>query len=105
MRMTPNHDRLCPTRHQFGNVVTNDRLTEYHAIKNVPNGSVWRLPHLLQIELFDTGFIWRDGCTLDTNTVLQNGFCRINCDLIACCVTMLNTEVVILKVDVEVRKD
>ena len=45
--MTPNHNRFSPARHQLGNVVTNNRFAKHHAIQNVADRPVWRLPHLL----------------------------------------------------------
>ena len=73
--MTPNHYRLSPAGHQLGNIVANNWLTEHHAIQNVSNGSVWRLPHLLQIEFFNTRFVWGDSRTFDADTVLQDCIC------------------------------
>ena len=88
--MTSNHNWLRPTGNKFWNVLTNDRLAEHHAVQNIANGAVWRLPHLLQIEFFYTGFIWRDCCALHANTVLQNGMRRVDSDLIVCGVTIFD---------------
>ena len=73
--MTPNHNRFSPARHQLGNVVANNWLTEYNTIQDVADRPVWRLPHLLQIEFFNTRFVWGDSRTFDADTVLQDCIC------------------------------
>ena len=105
MSVTTNHNWLRPTRNKLGNVVADDWLAEHHAIENVANGSIGRLPHLLEIELFYTRLVWRDGCALHANTVFKNCVRRIDCYLVVRCVTMFDTEVVVLKVDIKIRKD
>lgn len=44
-------DGLRPARHQPGNVLADDWLTEDCASQDVPDGAVGALPHLLQLEL------------------------------------------------------
>lgn len=46
------------------------------------DGSVGALPHLLELELFDTRFVGRDGCALDADTVLEDGIGSLDSDLI-----------------------
>jgi hypothetical protein len=60
---------------------------------------------LLQLELFNTGLIGGDGGTLDTNTVLLDGLGGLNSDLVIGLVTVLDTEIVVLKVDIKVRQN
>ena len=88
--MTPNHDRLVPVRHQFRNVLADNRLTKHNAIQNVANRAVWRLPHLLQIKFFNSCFVRGYRCTLHANTVFQDRICCINCHLVASRITVLN---------------
>lgn len=38
---------LSPPRNQARDVFTQDRLTENCAAQNIPDGSIWALPHLL----------------------------------------------------------
>ena len=52
MGMTTNHNRLLPSRHEAGNVLTDDGLAEHSSSENVTNSSVGALPHLLQFELY-----------------------------------------------------
>ncbi|KAH3683101.1 hypothetical protein WICPIJ_005926 [Wickerhamomyces pijperi] len=80
-------------------------FSENSTTQDVSDGTVWRSPHLLQAELFDSLFIWSDGGTLDTNTVLLNGISRVNGDLIVGGVSGLNTQIVVLQFDIKVRQD
>jgi len=41
---------------------------------------IGRLPHLLELELLDTGFVWGDGRALDADSVLFNGLCSVDRD-------------------------
>lgn len=45
--MSANCYGLCPTGNKTGNVFTKDWLTENCAVQDVPDGSIWTLPHLL----------------------------------------------------------
>lgn len=60
---------------------------------------------LLELELLNTGFIWGDGGTLDTDRVLLDGLGGINGDLVVGLITILESEIVVLEVDVEVWVD
>lgn len=57
---------------------------------------------LLQLELLDAGLIGSDGGTLDTNAILLDGLSRVDGDLVVCLVTVFETQVVVLEVNVEV---
>lgn len=57
---------------------------------------------LLQLELLDTGLIGSNGGTLDTNAIFLDGLGRVNCDLVFGLVTVFDTQVVVLEVNVEV---
>lgn len=37
---------LSPPRNEAGDVFTQDRLTENCSAQNIPDGSIWALPHL-----------------------------------------------------------
>ena len=71
----------------------------------VTDGTVWRKPHLLELELLDALLIGGDGRALDTNRVLLDGLGGIESDLVVGLVTVLKTEVVVLEVNVEVGVD
>ena len=63
------------------NVLANDSFTEDGSSEDVPDGSVWRLPHLLQLELGHSSLVRRDGGALDADVVLQDGVRAVNSNL------------------------
>jgi len=58
---------------------------------------------LLELEFLDPSLVWGDGCTLDTDRVFQNGIGRVHSDLVVRLISIRQTEVVVLQVDIEVR--
>jgi len=48
-------------------VLAQDGLAEDGAVEDVADGAVGRLPHLLEVELLDTGLIGGDGGALDAD--------------------------------------
>ncbi|KAH3688046.1 hypothetical protein WICPIJ_000971 [Wickerhamomyces pijperi] len=73
--VTANDDWLFPLWDDSRDRVDDDWFSKHGPTKNVSDGTVWRFPHLLQFELFHSGFIWSDGGTFDGNTVFQSGLC------------------------------
>jgi|TARA_R110002003_G_scaffold111_1_gene9401 hypothetical protein len=71
----------------------------------VSDGAVWRQPHLLQLEFLHSLLVWGDGRALDTDRVLLDGLGGVDGDLVVGLVTVLQTEIVVLEVNVEVRVD
>lgn len=51
-RVPADGDRLRPTRNQAGDVLADDWLAEHGAAQDVSDGSVWALPHALQLKLW-----------------------------------------------------
>ena len=80
--VTADDDRLGPAWNQAWNVRNNDWLAEHNTVENVSNGSVRRLPHLLQTELGYTSLVWGDGGTLHANAVLLDGVRCVNGHLV-----------------------
>lgn len=60
---------------------------------------------LLQLELLNTGLIRGDRGTLDTDTVLLNSLGGIDGDLVIGLITVLNTQIVVLEIDIEIRQN
>lgn len=102
VRMTTDHNRIGPARHQTRNVRAENWLAKNGATEDVTDGAVRRQPHLLQLELLDALLIGRDRGALDADIVLQNGVCTIDGHLIVGGVAMRQTEIVILAIDLQV---
>jgi hypothetical protein len=58
-----------------------------------------------QDHTLDTSLISRDGGTLASNVVLQDGVCAIDRDLVVGLVTLLNRQVKVEQLNVQVRED
>src|ERR1700712_2870578 len=67
--------------------------------------SVGRQPHLLELELLHSLFIWSDGRALYAYRVLLDCLGCINGNLIVGLVAVLETQVVVFQIDIEVRED
>ena len=98
-------DRLGPAGHQARHVRDHDRLAEDDATEDVPDRPVRRAVHLLEAELLDPGLVGGDRRALDPDAVLLDRVRRIDRDLVVGRVAAFDAEVVVLEVDVEVRKD
>ena len=103
--MTADDDGLRPAGHEARHVLADDRLAEDHAAQDVADGAVGRLPHLLQMEFFDAGFVRRDGGAFDAHAHALDRFRRIDRHLVVGLVAVLDAEVVIFQLDVEIGQD
>jgi len=100
--MTTDDNGLSPARHETRNVLHNNGLTEDGTTENVTDGTVRREPHLLEIELLDTRFIGSDRGALDTNVVLLDRLSSLDGHAVLGLVTVRQTQVEVLDVNVEV---
>ncbi len=100
-----NNDGLVPGGHETGNVLGENGLTENGATENVADGAVGGEPHLLEVELLNAGLIGGDGGTLDTDVVLLDGLGSLKGNLVVSSITVLDGKIVVLDVDIKVRKD
>lgn len=87
--MSANDNRLCPTWHRAWHALQNDWLTEHSSAKDVPDSSIWTLPHTLELELLHTSFVGGDGSTFDANGMLEDGFSSVDGDFVGCRITVL----------------
>ncbi|ESS69226.1 hypothetical protein TCDM_01967 [Trypanosoma cruzi Dm28c] len=99
--MASNHNGMLPSCHQTWNVFAHDGFAKNCPAQNIPDCSVWTLPHLLQVELPYTSLVWCNRCTFHTHTVLFNGMCGVNSDLIVRFVTILHTKIIVLNGDIK----
>lgn len=63
------------------------------------------IPTLLKLELLHTSLIWGDGGALDTDGVLLDSLGGIDGNLVVGLVTVLESQIVVLEVDIEVWVD
>src|SRR5690606_2800543 len=73
--------------------------------EDVADRPVGRLVHLVQAELLDARLVRRDRRALHADAVLLDRVGRVDGDLVAGLVALLDPEVEVLEVDVEVRED
>ncbi|ABC91098.1 NADP-dependent isocitrate dehydrogenase protein [Rhizobium etli CFN 42] len=103
--VTADDDRLRPAGNEARNVAADDRLAEDDAAENVSDRAVRALPHFLEIEFLDAGFIRRDRCALDTDAVFLDGVGGVDRHLVVGGVAIFDREVVIVDIEVEIRMD
>lgn len=101
--MTTNNDGVHPTWNGLGNSLQDDGLAEDRATEDITDlwrtvlsiihfevgrgetdRAVWTLPHLLKFKFLDTGLIRCDSRTLDTDLVLLDRLCSLDCYGIVC---------------------
>lgn len=80
--MTADNDGLLPPRDWPWDSVEHDGFTEDSTAEDVANCTVWTLPHVFELEFFDTSFVGGDGGAFDTDIVFQNGLCGVDGNLI-----------------------
>ena len=103
--MSTDNDWFGPTWNTTWNVLDDDGLTENDTSDNVTDGSVGGLPHLLQIEFLDSSFVRSDGGTFNTNFASFDGLCGVDGYLVISGITVFDTQVVVLDVEVQVGED
>jgi len=80
--VSTNNDRVGPAGHESGDVRDNNGFTEDSAVKDVADGTVGGLPHLLKVELLHTALIGGNRGALNTDLVLEHSLSTVNSDLI-----------------------
>ncbi len=102
-RVTTDDDGLVPAWNQPRDIRDDDGLAEDHSTENVTNRSVGASPHLLEAKLFDARLIRCDGGALHANSVLLDGVSSIDRDLVIGLIPLLDSQVVVLEAEIEVR--
>src|SRR6185437_8413956 len=101
--VTADDDWLRPAWHEARDVPADDGLAENHAAKDVANSPVRRAPHFLEVIFLDAALIGGNGCALHTHADFLDHLGGVDGDLILGLVAMFDTEIVIEKVDIEIR--
>lgn len=103
--MSSNDDWLGPSWNISWDVAADDWLSEDGTTEVVSDCSIWRLPHLLEFEFFDSSLIWGNGGALDTNLVLFDGNGSINCNLVISGISVLHAQIEVLDINIKEWKD
>ena len=103
--VTADHDRVGPAGDETRHVGDDNGLAEDAAAEDVADRAVRRLPHLLEVEFLNSRFVRRDGRAFDADAMFLDRMGGIDSDLVVRCVAVFDREVVVQKVDVEIRLD
>lgn len=103
--MSSNNNRLFPSWNQFWDVVDDNGFSEDSTIEDVSDGTVGAFPHFFEVELLDSSFIRSDCGTLNTDLAFLNGIGSINGDLVVGCISVFDSKVEILDVEIKEGKD
>ena len=95
-------DRFYPVLYTWLNSFYHNRSTEYGSVQDGTDRSIRTLVHFFQIILFHSGCIGCDGGTFYCNSVFLGCFCRINCHLIVCLVSVFKAKIIILCIQFQI---
>ena len=102
--MSCDGDRLLPVSDTWLNAFYNDRRAEYGSVKHRTDRTVGALPHFFQIIFSHACRVWGDGRTFHRYSVFHRGIGRINRYLVIGFISMLQSQVVVLGLQVNKRK-
>ena len=102
--MTCQCDRLFPVLYTRLDALYLNWCTENSTVQRCTDRTIWRLPHFLQIILCHTSCIRCNRCTFYSNTILFGCLCRVDRYLIVCLITVLQSEIIILCLQINKRK-
>jgi hypothetical protein len=94
-------NRLAPVFDESGDILYDDGLSEDSAVEIVPDRAVGALPHLLELELFDSGLVRSDGGALDADLALFDGLGGVEGDLVVGLISILDAQVEVLDVKIK----
>ena len=102
--MTGDRDRLLPCTDIRFDPPHRDRLAEHRPVHNRTDRSIRTFIHLFQMILFHAGRIRRNRRALDRHAVFQCRLRRINRHLIVCLIPVLKTQIIVLRLQVDIRE-
>ena len=98
-------DRLRPSGDETRDVRDDNRLAEDGAAENIADGAVRGLPHFLEAEFLDPGFVRGDGGALHAHVFSLDGVGGIDGHLVIGGVPVLDAQIVVFQVDVEIGEN
>ena len=103
--MTGDSDRLLPVLHTWVNARNGDRSTEHGTVHDATDCTVRTFPHLVELILVHALGIRGNGSTLHGYTIFLGSLGRIDGYLVIGLVAIRQTQVVILRFQVNERKN
>ena len=103
--MSADDDWLGPVGYKSWNILDDDGFSEDGSIKIVSNGSIGRFPHLFEFKFFYSGFVGSDGGALDSDFAFFDGYGSIKGDFVISFVSIFDSKIKVLYVEVEVGSD
>jgi hypothetical protein len=103
--VSADNDGFFPAGHVERDSLADDGLSEDGSSADVSDGSVRGLPHLLEVELLNSGLIGGDGGALDSNLAGLDSFGGVDSDLIVGGISVLHAEIEVLDVEVQMGVD
>jgi hypothetical protein len=103
--VSSDNDGFGPILDQSWNVLDENGFSEHGSVEVVSDGSVGALPHLLQFEFLNSSLIGGDGGALDSHLALLDGSGGIEGHLVIGLVSVLDTEIEVVDLEVEERMD
>ena len=101
--MTCQSDRLFPAGNKRRNTLNEDRCTEDRTVHDRTDRTVRALPHLLKLILIHTLCVWSDCGTLNCNAEFNGTVGSIDCYLIVSFITMRQSQIKILCLQIHKR--
>ena len=98
--MSADNNWLMPFGDDSGNVLYDDGLSEDSTIEVVTDGTIGTLPHLLQVELLDSGLVWGDSGAFYADFTLTDGLCCLNGHLVIGFISMMNAQIEVFNVEI-----
>jgi len=96
--MPSDNDGLSPIGNASRDVLDYDWFTENDTTTDIPDGTIGRLPHLLEFELLNVCLIGCDGCTFNSDFASFDCVCGVNSDLVIGSITVLDAKIEVLDV-------
>jgi len=88
--------RLLPAAHAWRNVLDEYGGAKNGAVQRGSYGAVGAWPLLFEAVFLHAVLVRRDGGAFDSDAMLLDGFCRVNCDFVVGFVALIELEVVVL---------
>ena len=97
-------NRFLPIAYTWLNSLYNNRCPKYRTVQCRPNRPIGTFPHFLQMIFFHTSCIRSNRCTFDCHTIFLCGQCTIQCHLIFRFISILQPQIIIFRLQINIRE-